>query len=243
MSNTFAVRLDFGEVQPGTQSMLTLTRLMATAGVALVACGAAGPATYSIAKDQARIPYGEVLDIRAGEYDARIKSSDTAPWSTPIGDPARLMFALDHIAMPKLGPPSLGAGFRPPPPPGPGSMLAGPPFPPIGLDRPSCDESIDRHAAVAGYIHSKLRLQGTQNEAWQKIEQAAQPTIEKLREICASLPAEAGLPPSFPGMIGTLERQLTAHAQFLHAIAGPVQALYDTLSPQQRTVIDHPPRP
>jgi hypothetical protein len=232
--------------------MKILKRHLAAGGLAAVFVfgGAFDLTPRSFAKDQTRVLYGNVLEPAKAGHSAPGGSSEVAMRSTPVEGAARVAFWLERAVPPALGPPGPEAGHRPPaplglqlpPPPGGVRTFAGPPFPSISLDRLGCDESIDHRAAMAGYLKSKLRLQAGQRDAWQKIEQAAEPATDKMREICASLPPEPGPPPSSPNMVGIAEKQLAAQAELLRAIAGPLQALYDVLSPEQRAVLDRPPR-
>ncbi len=74
-------------------------------------------------------------------------------------------------------------------------------------------------------------------------EQAADPVVEKMHQICASLPAEPTTPPNFLAMLQVQTKQLAAQAEFLQVIAQPVRALYDALSTDQRAILDRPPMP
>jgi len=123
------------------------------------------------------------------------------------------------------------------------AVLGRPPHLPLPSPRRACEEDIDRHAALAGYLRSKLRLQGMQMEAWQKIELAALPAIEALRRVCAELPDRGVAMPSMPDAFDHAERRLAATAEFLRTIREPLRALYDTLSPDQRAVLEPPPPP
>ena len=105
----------------------------------------------------------------------------------------------------------------------------------------ACEEDIDRHIALAAYLKSKLRLQGTQKDAWSKLEQAADSTIDKLHEACASLPVEQSRPPQITALIAFAEKLTSARVELLHAISGPLQAFYDSLSAKQRELLDTPP--
>jgi hypothetical protein len=125
----------------------------------------------------------------------------------------------------------------------PSTVLGRPPHLPLPSPRRACEEDIDLHAALAGYLRSKLRLQGTQLEAWQKIELAAFPAVEALRRICAELPDRGVATPSVPDAFDHAQRRLAATAEFLQAIREPVRALYDTLSPDQRAVLEPLPPP
>ena len=90
--------------------MLLYKSLLAAASVALVACGAMGPATELVAKNDARISYGGRPDIAAAANDAPFGSAETVRRSAPIGAPARLALATDHVAMLELAQLSSGVG-------------------------------------------------------------------------------------------------------------------------------------
>ena len=218
--------------------------LMMVAGVAAV--GATNQ-TGSAAKEQSRI-LPTAGKSRAGDYGrALLQLAQAArPWPAAEG-PA------NFAPMQAGGGGPHGAGPGGPAIPGPQPAYFGPfegpprPFaagaPPAAMARFVCEEDIDRHAAQAGYLKSKLRLAGAQKEAWQKIEQAAEPVVEKMQKACASLPGQPGEPPNFATMIAMADQQLSLRAEYVHAIAAPARALYDMLSPQQRSVLDRPPPP
>lgn len=138
------------------------------------------------------------------------------------------------------GDPSLSSGPVMVPPPGPG--LWGPPRP---LLRPpqACLEEINRQAAFAGYLKSKLQLHGDQKEAWRRIEDAAEPAVDALRAACTQMPDHLDAQPSALELIDAAERLMTARASFLRAVRDPVQHLYDLLSPDQRAALTPPPHP
>lgn len=134
-----------------------------------------------------------------------------------------------------MAPPSAGID--------PITVIGRPPHLPLPSPRRACEEDIDRHAAFAGYLRSKLQLQGTQHEAWQTIELAARPAVEALRRVCAELPDRGVATMSVPEAFEHAQRRLAASAEFLGAIREPLRALYDTLSPDQRAVLELPPPP
>jgi hypothetical protein len=129
-------------------------------------------------------------------------------------------------------------------PPGPGPMIFHGPMRPDGTMEPprrECLENIHRHSALAGYLKSKLRLQESQKEAWRKIEEAAGPALEAMQALCDQLPDVLGAPPTMPDMIDFAEKQNSARAAFLRAIRDPFRALYDTLTAEQRALLQLPP--
>lgn len=209
-------------------ALLLATTLAAGAGFAVHAAtrdGAPPPA-----KDQARLPSNAAVMSRR-DYGA---------------DLIQLAQAIRPQAPEDIGllpPPDRGTGpmrpdLEPFAPPQKVTRRPGP-MPP---NRASCEETIDRHAAMAGYIKSKLQLQGAQKEAWRKIEEAAEPAVTKLHQICTLLPLHVGPPPALPDVLEFAAKQTAARAEFLQAVAGPARALYDTLSPDQRAAL-MPPSP
>lgn len=151
------------------------------------------------------------------------------------------------------------ASSPPPPPPPPpfgpphlphevvawrDSPIAMGPLPPPGpMTRAACEDRINREAAHAAFIKSKLRLQPKQREAWQKTEDAVQPAIDKMHALCDRLPAEAGAQASLPDAIDTMQEQLSARVEFLKAVREPIRALFETLSPEQRMALKPPAPP
>lgn len=215
--------------------------LLATALVAVgtsVAVRAASDYGVTLpAKEQARMPSG--FQYGTGR--------DTSSDLVQLAQAVRPQSPFGAGRMPPQG--DEGMGPRPPHGPMADEPLAGPqpamhmPPGPPPFDRASCEEGINRHAAMAGYIKSKLQLQGAQKEAWRKIEEAAEPAVAKLHQICAQLPVNAGPPPAMPDVLEMAAKQTAARAEFLQAVSGPARALYDTLSADQRAALVPPPPP
>ena len=70
-----------------------------------------------------------------------------------------------------------------------------------------------------------MQLQGDQKAAWQKVEQAATPGVEKVRELCGRLPSQPAPPPNLLDRIKLAEMQMTARVELLRAVHEPLQAL------------------
>jgi hypothetical protein len=107
--------------------------------------------------------------------------------------------------------------------------------------RGACEDDIKRRATIADYFKSKLQLVGAQSEAWQKLEDAANLVRPKMYEACKLLPENLSDAPTMPHTMGILEKQLSMQTELVHAIAGPLRALYETLSPDQRAILDRAP--
>ncbi len=183
-----------------------------------------------------------------------------APFADNNDDHASLLIKLAQASrQPDLEPPAIrtAQAFVPPPafsylpvphgafgPFPPPAIMAPPPLP---LTRSVCKDRIDSEAAseaaMAGYLKSKLRLQPNQREAWQKLENAAQATIEKLHATCESLPTEASAPLSLPDMMDMMEAQLSVRVELLRATREPLRTLFATLTPEQRGALQPPAPP
>jgi hypothetical protein len=214
---------------------LLLASALAVAGVSVAVHAAVKDSGALPAKDQTRLPADEAL-VQNEDYGTTLvqlaqavrpppPGDDHGPAGTPDGDRAS---PFHHTMGPPAGP------FGPPP------FMRHHRRGPVPLTRAGCEEDINRHAGIAGYIKSKLNLQGNQKDAWRKIEEAAEPAVAKLRAVCAQLPVDAVPPPALPDRIEFAAKQTAARAEFLQAVSGPVRALYDTLSPDQRAALIPP---
>lgn len=152
----------------------------------------------------------------------------------------------DHIA--QLAPPRPGGMSGPPamppmdqagnplPPFGPGSMMRGRMAP-----KAACLDDIHREASLHGYLKSKLHITEVQKAAWKRVEDAAEPAIEKMRAICQMLPSEVVQPPSMAERAEFFEKHISARLDFLRAVKAPMQELLAQLTPDQRMALDTPP--
>src|SRR5262249_20049142 len=114
---------------------------------------------------------------------------------------------------------------------------AGPPPAP----RIACEEEVDHLMGLVGYLKSKLRLQDDQKAAWLKVEQVAVPAVEKIRNLCVRLPSQPAPQPHLLEHIDFVEMQTAARLELLRAMHEPLRALYETLSPDQRAVLETAP--
>jgi LTXXQ motif family protein len=170
------------------------------------------------------------------DTDRTFASTDFAeaigwPWEPPVPRPDA------RISVPPGAPPipqPPGARFR---------IGLGPPPPLPPSTRSGCEEEIDRLTGLAGYLKSKIHLQGAQKEAWQKLEFAAAAPVEKLRELCSALPAQPE-PPTRPlERIDFAEKQTAIRLELFRAIHDPLHALYESLSADQRALLAVPLHP
>jgi hypothetical protein len=105
-----------------------------------------------------------------------------------------------------------------------------------------CEERLARRAGIIAYTVSKLNLTAEQKPLWDKLNGIVQSSADKERQLCASLPNQAG--PQAQGTIldrtSRREQFLSVRLQALQQARPALEALYQSLSPEQKTTIDHP---
>jgi hypothetical protein len=136
-----------------------------------------------------------------------------------------------------------------PPSPPPGGSDHGP-MHPGGWGRWARDVSpqqacVDRLARRAGFVASigfTLNLTAAQKPLWDKVVAANQATEDAQRQLCTSLPASADDrgKETIVDRMNHREQMLQAQLQGLQQTAPAVQALYQSLTPEQKTIVDHP---
>jgi hypothetical protein len=108
--------------------------------------------------------------------------------------------------------------------------------------RERCEERLAHRAGIIAYTVSKLNLTAEQKPLWDKLNGAVQSAADKERQLCASLPTQPG--PQAQGSIldrmGRREQFLSARLQGLQQARPALEALYQSLTPEQKTTIDHP---
>ena len=103
-----------------------------------------------------------------------------------------------------------------------------------------CKERFAREAGFLAYVGAKLEVTAAQQPLWEKYHQAMLDSAGKLRQVCLDNANTA------PAGVTALERRdrmekfLTARLDALHATRPPLEALYQSLTPQQRALLDHP---
>jgi hypothetical protein len=165
------------------------------------------------------------------------------------------MIAVAAVTMPAV----LAWSQSPPaPPPAPGAMPDAPGGPGgpgrdgmhHGWDRWARNKSpqqacVDRIARRAGFVASigfKLNLTPDQKPLWDKLVAATQTAEDTQRKLCDALPTSKE---DF-GKLTVIDRMkhreqvLQARLQAMQQTEPAVQALYDKLTPEQKTIVDHP---
>ncbi len=221
---------------------LAIRIVLTAAGLATVPAAAA--ILGSVSFTSSWVPKAKRIDMSF--HDARVIAAAADDSRNNSDAPVQFAQAMDRLLnCPGAGAPGgFPTQFGLPPVP----HLPGPPDPPgaFGFARPAgpppsprvgCEEDIDRLMGLTGYLKSKMQLQGDQKAAWQKVEQAATPGVEKVRELCGRLPSQPAPPPNLLDRIDFAEMQMTARVELLRAVHEPLQALYDTLLPDQRALL------
>jgi hypothetical protein len=101
-----------------------------------------------------------------------------------------------------------------------------------------CEERLAWRAAMRAYTEAKLDLTPEERPLWDRVESIAQSEQQKERQLCAVLK-----PGSDATMLDRLDRMqqfLSTRLEALQAAKPAVQALYQTLTPEQRAIFDHP---
>ena len=105
-----------------------------------------------------------------------------------------------------------------------------------------CEERLAHRAGIIAYTVSKLNLTAEQKPLWDKLNGVIQSSADKERQLCASLPTQGG--PQAQGTIldrtSRREQFLSVRLQGLQQARPALEALYQALSPEQKTTIDHP---
>ena len=108
--------------------------------------------------------------------------------------------------------------------------------------RERCEERLAHRAGIIAYTVSKLNLTAEQKPLWDKLNGVVQSAADKERQLCASLPTQAG-PQAQATILDRMSRReqfLSARLQGLQQARPALEALYQALTPEQKTVIDHP---
>jgi hypothetical protein len=105
-----------------------------------------------------------------------------------------------------------------------------------------CEERLARRAGVIAYTVAKLNLTAEQKPLWDKLNGIIQSAADRERQLCGSLPTQPG--PQAQGTIldrmGRREQFLSARLQALQQARPALEALYNSLTPDQKAIIDHP---
>ena len=101
-----------------------------------------------------------------------------------------------------------------------------------------CEDRLAWRVAMRAYVGAKLNLTPEQQPLWDKVQSIAQTGEQKERQVCSN-----PRPREQETMLERLDRMqafLSARLEALQAAKPAVQALYQTLTPEQRAIFDRP---
>jgi hypothetical protein len=101
-----------------------------------------------------------------------------------------------------------------------------------------CADRLAMRAAMRAYAEAKLNLTAEQRPLWDKVQSAAQSEEQKERQLCASL--KPGAEATLLDRMDRMQQFLSMRLDALQSAKPSVQALYQALTPEQRTILDHP---
>jgi hypothetical protein len=104
-----------------------------------------------------------------------------------------------------------------------------------------CEERLARRAGMIAYTVAKLNLTSEQRPLWDKLQSQMQAAADKQRQLCASLkPAGERGQETILDRLNRREQFLTARLQAVQQTKPALEQLYQALTPEQKTIVDHP---
>jgi hypothetical protein len=104
-----------------------------------------------------------------------------------------------------------------------------------------CEERLARRAGRVAYLVAKLNLNDQQKPLWDKLNGVLQGNASRERQLCSSLkPADQRGQDTLLDRINRREQFLSARLQGLQQAKPALEQLYNALTPEQKTIADHP---
>jgi LTXXQ motif family protein len=104
----------------------------------------------------------------------------------------------------------------------------------------TCKQRFAREAGFLAYVGALLELTAQQEPLWDKYHQAMLDSATKLRQVCLDNLATPPWDQTALQRRDRMEKMLTARLDALHATRPALDVLYQSLTPEQRAVLDHP---
>jgi hypothetical protein len=101
-----------------------------------------------------------------------------------------------------------------------------------------CIERLARRAGLRAYIETKLNLTPAQMPLWRKVQDAADTETQQERQLCDAL--KPGAPSTVLDRLDRREQFLSVRLAGLKAVKPALEALYKSLTPEQKQILDHP---
>lgn len=106
--------------------------------------------------------------------------------------------------------------------------------------RAFCLDQIARRAGNRAYIRLRLDLKADQMASWNAFAKASDDADVKDVARCNALPTELKEKPNYVERLTMEENFMKARIERIDAVKPSLQALYNTLSPEQKAVLDSP---
>jgi hypothetical protein len=103
-----------------------------------------------------------------------------------------------------------------------------------------CLDQVARRAGNRTYLKIRLELKPEQTAAWDAFAKASDAADVKDTARCTALPTEMKDRPSYVDRLTMEEAYMKARVERIEAVKPSLVALYDTLSPEQKAVLDRP---
>jgi len=101
-----------------------------------------------------------------------------------------------------------------------------------------CTDRLAWRAAMRAYAEAKLNLTPEQRPLWDRVQSAAQAEEQKERQLCAS--RKSADETTLPDRMDRMQQFLSMRLEAVQSAKPAVQALYQALTPEQRTILDRP---
>ncbi len=101
-----------------------------------------------------------------------------------------------------------------------------------------CIDRLAWRAARRAYVEAKLDLTAEQRPLWDKVQSIAQGEQQKERQLCGQL--KPGEESTVLDRMDRAQQFLSARLDALQSAKPAVQALYQSLTPDQKEIFDHP---
>jgi len=101
-----------------------------------------------------------------------------------------------------------------------------------------CTERLAWRAAMRTYVEAKLDLTAEQRPLWDRVQSTAQAEEQKERQLCASLKPDTE--PTLLERMDRMQQFLSMRLDGLQSAKPAVQALYQSLTPDQQAILNHP---
>jgi hypothetical protein len=103
-----------------------------------------------------------------------------------------------------------------------------------------CLDHVARRAGNRTYLKIKLDLKAEQMAAWDAFAKASDTADVKDTARCNALPSEMKERPTYVDRLTMEENYMKARVERIEGVRPTLTALYDTLSPEQKAVLDRP---